>query len=223
MEDIWGKATNFAPNFMQSYYQEGGMQSEMGEQGEVPQQAGGDQMQAITQEVATMLQQGADPQQVLQQLVEAGIPQEQAQQIIEMVMGQTQGGQQEATPQLRRGGYYQEGGEAMDEEMEGEDEGTEGETPSMEQLEGQVEQALKQGADPQELLQQLVEMGVPEEQAVQMIQEILQEIQGGETEMEAPEQPMMKSGGEYLAALKGRTIKNYTYNKNTGNYDVEFE
>lgn len=265
MEDIWGKATNFAPNFMQSYYQEGGMQSEMGEQGEVPQQAGGDQMQAITQEVATMLQQGADPQQVLQQLVEAGIPQEQAQQIIEMVMGQMQGGQQEATPQLGQGGQmmkradgsyskrgmwdnirdnkgsgkkptaemleqerkiksrHQEGGEAMDEEMEGEDEGTEGETPSMEQLEGQVEQALKQGADPQELLQQLVEMGVPEEQAVQMIQEILQEIQGGETEMEAPEQPMMKSGGEYLAALKGRTIKNYTYNKNTGNYDVEFE
>jgi hypothetical protein len=58
-----------------------------------------------------------------------------------------------------------------------------------------------------------------------MIQELLQEMQGGETEMEAPEQgqPMMKSGGEYLAALKGRTIKNYTYNKNTGNYDVEFE
>ena len=95
----------------------------------------------------------------------------------------------------------------------------------MEQIESQVEQALKQGADPQEVLQQLVEMGMPEELAVQMIQELLQEIQGGETEQEATEQgqPMMKNGGEYLNALKGRTIKNYTYNKNTGNYDVEFE
>lgn len=219
-------------------YQEGGMQPEMGEgqegmmsnpqeeQGEVPQQAGGDQMQAIAQEVAQMLQQGADPQEILQQLVQAGLSEEQAQQIIQMVMGQMQGGQQEATPQLRRGGkMYQEGGEMMDEQREGEDEGTEGETPNMEQIESQVEQALKQGADPQQILQQLVQMGMPEEQAMQMIQELLQEIQGGETEMEGPEegQPMMKNGGEYLSMMKGKTIKNYTYNKKTGNYDVEFE
>lgn len=308
IEKTWGK--NSINQF--GFFQEGGIQSQMEEgeegamsnpqeeQGEIPQQGGGDQMQEIAQQVSQMLQQGADPQQVLEQLVQAGIPQEQAQQIIQMVMEQMQGGQ-EATPQLGQGGQmmkradgsyskrgmwdnirdnkgsgkkptaemleqerkindnkkelggymyadgginnpgfkslpkqvqdkikasmYQEGGEAMDEQMEGENEGAEGETPSMEQIESQVEQALKQGADPQQVLQQLVEMGIPEEQAVQMIQELLQEIQGGETEQEAPEQgqPMMKNGGEYLAALKGRTIKNYTYNKNTGNYDVEFE
>lgn len=287
-------------------YQDGGMQPEMGEeqmmtgnpQGE---QAGGDQMQAIVQQVAQMLQQGADPQEVLQQLVQAGLPEEQAMQVIQMVMEQMQGAQPQATPQLGKGGQmmkradgsysrrglwdnirdnagsgkkptaemleqerkikanakemggfmyadgginnpgfkslpkhvqdkimssmYQEGGEAMDEEMEGEDEGTEGETPNMEQIESQVEQALKQGADPQQILEQLVQMGMPEEQAIQMIQEILQEIQGGETEMEGPEQgqPMMRNGGEYLNMMKGKTIKNYTYNKKTGNYDVEFE
>jgi Ni,Fe-hydrogenase III large subunit len=67
-------------------------------------------------------------------------------------------------------------------------------------------------------------MGMPEQEAIQMIQEILQELQNGE-EQEAPEegQPMMKDGGSYLEAMKGKTIKNYTYNKNTGNYDVEFE
>ena len=121
IEDTWGKPTT-SP-FM-SFYQEGGIQSpqEEGqegamsnpheEQGEVPQQAGGDQMQAITQEVAQMLQQGADPQEILQQLVQAGIPQEQAQQIIQMVMQQMQGGQQEATPQLKCGGkMYQKGGD----------------------------------------------------------------------------------------------------------------
>jgi Ni,Fe-hydrogenase III large subunit len=68
-------------------------------------------------------------------------------------------------------------------------------------------------------------MGMPEQEAIQMIQEIMQEIQNGETGQEAPEQeqPMMKDGGEYLEALKGKKIKNYTYNKNTGNYDVEIE
>lgn len=205
-------------------YQDGGMQPEMGEDQMMmgnPQeeQVGGDQMQAIVQQVAQMLQQGADPQEVLQQLVQAGLPEEQAMQVIQMVMEQMQGDQPQATPQLGQGG------EMMDEQMEGEDEGTEGETPNMEQIESQVEQALKQGADPQQILEQLVQMGMPEDQAVQMIQEILQEIQGGETEMEGPEQgqPMMKNGGEYLAMMKGKTIKNYTYNKKTGNYDVEFE
>jgi hypothetical protein len=264
-------------------------------------QAGGDQMQAIVQQVAGMLQQGADPQEILQQLVQAGLPEEQAMQVIQMVMEQMQGGQPQATPQLGRGGQmmrradgsyskrglwdnirdnagsgkaptkemlaqeakikankkemggfmyadgginnpgfkslpkyvqdkimssmYQEGGEMMDEQMEGENEGAEGETPNMEQIESQVEQALKQGADPQQILEQLVQMGMPEQQAIQMIQELLQEIQGGETEMEGPEQgqPMMRNGGDYLSMMKGKTIKNYTYNKKTGNYDVEFE
>lgn len=216
IEDTWG-----TPKYGQfQLFQEGGMQAPMEEgQSEAPQQAGGEQMQAIAQEVAAMLQQGADPQEILQQLVQAGLPEEQAMQVIQMVMEQMQGAQPQATPQLGRGG------EMMDEQMEGENEMVEGETPNQEGIERQVEQALKQGADPQEILQQLVQMGMPEQEAIQMIQEIMQEIQGGETEQEAPEegQPMMKNGGEYLEALKGKKIKNYTYNKNTGNYDVELE
>ena len=202
-------------------YQEGGM-----EQAAEPQQ--NEQMQAIMQQVSQMLQQGADPQQILQQLVEAGVPQEQAQQIVQAAMQQMQGGQQasQASPQMKRGGkYYQEGGEAMDEQREGENEGAEGETPSMEQIESQVEQALKQGADPKQVLEQLVQMGIPQEQAMQMIQEILQEIQGGETGMESPEQgtPQMKKGGEYLNTLKGKTIKDYAFNSTTGKYEVSYE
>ena len=399
IEDTWG-----TPKYGQfQLFQEGGMQAPMEEgQSEAPQQEGGDQMQAIAQEVAGMLQQGTDPQEVLQQLVQAGIPEDQAMQIIQMVMEQIQGQQPQAAPQLGQGGQmmkradgsyskrglwdnirdnagsgkkptkemleqeakikkemggymyaegginnagfqalpedvkakilasmeeggmydldeygeggtiperykndgftkvgvkrqstrpgkkwmvlakkgdqykvvhggddnmkdfsqhgsedrkenfwnrmggrdsakandpfsplywhkkfgtWQEGGEMMDEQMEGENEMVEGETPNQEGIESQVEQALKQGADPQEILQQLVQMGMPEQEAIQMIQEIMQEIQGGETEQEAPEegQPMMKNGGEYLEALKGKKIKNYTYNKNTGNYDVELE
>jgi transcriptional regulator CtsR len=198
------------------YHQEGGMQPAMEEQG-----GQGNEMEAIMQQVSQMLQQGADPQEVLKMLVEAGIPEDQATQMVQAVMQQMQGGQpQQSTPQMRIGGYYQEGGEEMDEQMEGEDEGAEGESPSMEQIESQVEEALKQGADPQQVLQQLVQMGIPQEQAMQMIQEILQEIEGGETESEAPE---MKNGGSYLNALKGKTIKDYTYNPKTNSYTVSYE
>jgi hypothetical protein len=220
------------------YYQEGGMQPGMEEgmegqmsnpQEEGMEQQGGGQEQQIMQEVAQALQQGADPQQIIQQLVQMGIPQEQAAQMVQMVMQQVQGGQQQpqqqGTPQLKRGGYYQEGGEAMDEQREGENEGAEGETANLEQIESQVEQALKQGADPQQVLQQLIKMGIPQEQAVQMVQEILQEIQGGETGMEAPEQgtPQMRDGGNYLNTLKGKTIKDYTYNSKTNSYTVSYE
>jgi transcriptional regulator CtsR len=195
-------------------YQEGGM-----EPGAAPQQE--EQMQAIMQQVAQMLQQGAQPEEILQMLVEAGVPEEQATQMVQAAMQQMQGGQaQQGTPQMKRGGYYQEGGEEMDEQMEGENEGAEGETPSMEQIESQVEEALKQGADPQQVLEQLVQMGIPQEQAMQMIQEILQEIQNGETQPEAPE---MKNGGSYLNALKGKTIKDYTFNSKTGKYEVSYE
>lgn len=260
-------------------------------------------MEDVMSQVGDMLSQGADPQEVLQMLIESGIPEDQAIQIIEAAIQQS-----EQTPQMRDGGIpqryksmgfnkvgakkqssrpgkkwmvlakkgdqykvvhggddkmkdfsqhgsedrkenfwnrmggrdsakandpfsplywhkkfgtWQEGGEIEEPE---ENEQVEGENPQQEQIEDQVEQALKQGADPQEILQQLVQMGMPEQEAIQMIQEILQELQNGE-EQEAPEegQPMMKDGGSYLEAMKGKTIKNYTYNKNTGNYDVEFE
>jgi hypothetical protein len=218
------------------YYQEGGMQPGMedGMGGQIPnpqeegmEQQGGGQEQQIMQEVAQALQQGADPQQIVQQLVQMGIPQEQAIQLVQMVIQQLQGGQPQepqGTPQLRMGGYYQEGGEQMDEEMEGEDEYAEGESEGLEQIEDQVEQALKQGADPQQVLQQLVQMGIPQQQAIQMIQEILQEIQGGETEMENEGMnPQMRNGGSYLSALKGKTIKDYTYNPKTNSYTVSYE
>ena len=204
------------------YFQEGGEQDQMG--GMMPmaqeQPAGQDaQIQQVMQQVAQMLQQGANPQQVVQQLIQSGIPQDQATQIVQAAMQQSGD-----NPEMKCGGkMYQEGGETETEEP-GENEQAEGESTQQEQIEDQVETALKQGADPQQVLQQLVQMGMPEQEAVQMIQEILQELQNGE-EQEAPEEgePKMENGGNYLEALKGKVIKNYTYNKNTGNYDVEFQ
>jgi transcriptional regulator CtsR len=283
---------------MANMYQEGGMEPEADPQQE-------EQLQAIMQQVAQMLQQGAQPEEILQMLIEAGVPEDQATQMVQAAMQQMQ--EPQDTPQMRDGGIperykkmgfgkvgakkqstrpgkkwmvlakkgdqykivhggddnmkdfsqhgsedrkenfwnrmggrdsakandpfsplywhkkfgtWQEGGEIMDEQMEGENEGMGNESAMLEQIESQVEEALKQGADPEEVLQQLIQMGVPEEQAVQMIQEILGEIQGGETESEAPE---MENGGYYLNALKGKTIKDYTFNSKTGKYEVSYE
>lgn len=276
-------------------YQEGGMEP------------GADPTEMIMQQVAQMLDQGADPQQIVQMLVEAGVPEEQAVQMVEAVMQQS-----EQMPEMRDGGIperykkmgftkvgakkkstrpgkkwmvlakkedqykivhggdsnmkdfsqhgseerkdrfwnrmggrdsakandpfsplywhkkfgtWQEGGEMMDEEMEGEDETMENESAMLEQIESQVEQALKQGADPQQIMEQLIQMGIPQEVAQQMIEEILQEIEGGETEMEEPEEgtPQMSKGGKYMRALVGKTIKNYTYNPKTDSYIVNYE
>lgn len=104
-------------------YQEGGMPpEEMVSQGapqqgppQQPSEGGGIDPQQVMQEVAQMLQQGAQPEQIMQQLVQEGIPQDVAQQIIQQVMQQMQGGQyQQAAPQqsqMAYGGTYSKGGE----------------------------------------------------------------------------------------------------------------
>ena len=109
-------------------------------------------------------------------------------------------------------GYYygQEGGQI-------------GEAPTasgQEEMIMQVAQALQQGADPQEVLQQLLQMGLEESEAIQLIEGIMQQMQ-----QEAPqqEQPMMQNGGEYLNQIKGKRIVDYKFNPETGNYDIEYE
>lgn len=88
--------------------------------GGAPQQGGEQaQQQQLMQQVAQMLQQGAQPEQVMQQLVQMGMPQEQAQQLIQMIMQQMQGASQEqaamrmgGTPCYNCGGSYADGGSA---------------------------------------------------------------------------------------------------------------
>lgn len=107
-------------------------------------------------------------------------------------------------------GYYQEGGQA-------------GEAPTasgQEEMVMQVAQALQQGADPQEVLQQLLQMGLEESEAIQLIEGIMQQMQ---QESPQQEQPMMQNGGEYLNQIKGKRIVDYKFNPETGNYDIEYE
>lgn len=84
----------------------------------------------------------------------------------------------------------------------------------------QVTEALQQGADPQEVLQQLLQMGIPQDQAVQIIQSIMEQLAPAQQEEQIP---MMKDGGYYLNQMKGKKIKDYKFNSETNSYDVEFE
>lgn len=78
-----------------------------------------------------------------------------------------------------------------------------------------IQQALAQGMTPEQILQELVNGGVPQEQAIQMIESLM----GGQQQ----EQPQMQNGGEFLNALRGKKIVDYTYNEKTGNYDIQYE
>jgi hypothetical protein len=91
---------------------------------------------------------------------------------------------------LRAGGYYQEGGmqPGMEEGME--QQGQE------QQIMGEVAQMLQQGADPQQVIQQLVQMGIPEEQAVQMVEAVMQEIQGSTPQLKRGGMMYYQEGGE---------------------------
>lgn len=99
----------------------GGAPEEMMAAQQAPQQGGQDQQQQLMQQVAQMLQQGAQPEQVMQQLVQMGMPQDQAQQLIQMIMQQMQGGGQGqapmkmgGTPCYNCGGMYADGGDTED-------------------------------------------------------------------------------------------------------------
>lgn len=91
----------------------------------------------------------------------------------------------------QNGGYtYQEGGEAMpqemmeapQEQMQEQAMGQEqqgGQDQMMQQLMQMVMQALQQGMQPEQIIQMLVQQGVPQEVAVQLVQMVMQQMQGG--------------------------------------------
>lgn len=119
--------------------------------------------------------------------------------------------------------YYEDGGMQAPNEAQTAD-------PIQQVMEG-VAQALMQGATPEEVLKELLNIGMPEKEATEMIQYVMQTLNsqqqvGQSAQQEAPptqEQPIMKNGGQYLDKLKGKTIKNYKLNPDTGNYEVEYE
>ena len=108
-------------------------------------------------------------------------------------------------------GMYQEGGEAMPQEMmEGapqqmqEQQG--GQDQMMQQLMQMVAQALQQGTPPEQIVQMLVQQGVPEEVAIQAVQMVMQQMgsapQGGPGQQYQP-QGAQYQGPQQMAAMGG--------------------
>lgn len=65
-----------------------------------------------------------------------------------------------------------------------------GEADTQEQVVAFIAQSIQQGADPEEVVEKLAEAGIPEEQAVQMVQSVMQQLQ-----QMAGQQQQMKMGG----------------------------
>ena len=78
------------------------------------------------------------------------------------------------------GGSFQDGG--MQDQAQ----------PQQEQIMQGVATMLQQGAQPEQVAQQLVQMGIPQEQAIEIIQTVMQQMEGGQ---EQPMQPAMRYGG----------------------------
>ena len=99
------------------------------------------------------------------------------------------------------GGYYQEGGEAMPQEMmeapqQQMQEQAMGQEQMMQQLMQMVMQALQQGMQPEQIVQMLVQQGVPQDVAVQVIQMVMQQMQGGAPQG-GPGQQYQPQGEQY--------------------------
>lgn len=75
-----------------------------------------------------------------------------------------------------------------------------------EQLMMQIAEALQQGATPEEILQQLIDSGIPQDQAIQIVQAVFEQMQG----QQQPQEQMMQMGGTSSPKLTGYGAFNQT-------------
>jgi len=88
--------------------------------------------------------------------------------------------------------------------------GGEDDSPQDEKLDQEVAAMLQQGASPQEVVQKLIQSGVPQDKATQIVQEVMQQLQGGGGEQEQGEK---QAGGDDAS-------KQFYYDKETNSYFV---
>lgn len=121
---------------------------------EVYQSGGEVEQQKIQQEVLQALQNGADPQDIMERLIQFGLDPDEAQAFVQemlQIVQQQQASGQQVDPQA-----FQEGGEMEDQIMQA------------------VVEALQSGAEPEEVVEFLVQQGIPQEQAMQIVQQVTQ-------------------------------------------------
>jgi hypothetical protein len=167
--------------------------------GQAPQQ---DPMQQVMMMVQQMMEQGAAPEDVVMELLnnqvppdvivqvltQMGMPQEQAVQIIQGVMSQEQGmPEQGMDPSMMQGqGMTPDMMPAMDPGMAMMQMGGASSDDSLIQ---EIMSALDQGASPEEVIEFLIQQGMPEQEASQMVMGLVQRAS-------SQTQPSMSKGGE---------------------------
>jgi len=182
--------------------------------GQAPQQ---DPMQEVMMMVQQMMEQGAAPEDVIMELlnnqvppdvivqvfVQMGMPQEQAVQIIQAVMSQEQGmPEQGMDPSMMEGqGMTPDMMPAMDPGMAMMQMG--GASNPNDSLTQEIMSALDQGASPEEVIEFLIQQGIPEQEASQMVIELVQRSS-------VQTQPSMYRGGELPKAQVGEKVKGKT-------------
>lgn len=115
--------------------------------------------------------------------------------------------QREGLTQANRPTYMQEGGEVQNEQQE---------------VMQVVAEMLQQGMAPEEIVAGLVQNGIDEATAQQIVQAVMQQMQGAQPIAEQ-EQPVMRDGGAFLNTLKGKRIVDYKLNSDTNEYEVTYE
>ena len=111
------------------------------------------------------------------------------------------------------GGSYADGGMAPEQQgmEQGPPPGAEqgqpqqggGQEEQMQQIVQFIGQALQQGMKPEEILQKLVEAGLPQDQAQQLIQAVMQQMQGGGGQGGAPQEGGMPPQGGQEEMMEG--------------------
>lgn len=149
-----------------------------------------------------VMQQGG----VMEMAQKYGISKERAEELISMQMGGMQSAQEEV----------QEGQQSNPQEEQGE-------VSQEEQIIQMIMQSLQQGATPEQIVEQLISMGLPQEQAVQVVQMVIEQAQA--PQQEAPqmqEEQMAMQGGGQVYAQSGTGFSFSTRNTpKIANYDTE--
>ncbi len=84
---------------------------------------------------------------------------------------------------------------------------------SQEQMIQQVAQALQSGEDPNTVIEMLIQQGLGHEQAMQVVEGIMQQMQGAPQEQVVPQEESMQMGGE---KEYGQSAGEWVYNIETG-------
>lgn len=185
--------------------QEGGMSPEMQQQDPMAQIVGiieqmfAQGMDAI-QVASELLQQGISPEDLLQVFVQMGMPEQEATAVIQDVMSQGQPSEMMDPSMMEGQGMTPDMMPAMD--------------PGMMQMGGQADQlmqeiaqALQQGMDPAQVIQALVQQGIPQDQAQMVIEQVMQQMQPvARYGMETGKNPYPKYYTDYQ---KGGQLKKY--------------